>query len=803
MHLHLKNFRCYEDANFDFGEKGLVLLSGSSGKGKSTLLMAIDFALFGNGTKIVSHGKKSCSVTLQIGDLKIERKKGPNHLIVNNNYEDNAGEAIIQQKFGKIFNSVSYIPQNPKKSFVLMSAADRLEFLETFAFKDFDITNLKDRAKTIIKEANDTLSKTIGSFRFASQMLQEKTKPNFFPFPAKVSVENRMKFVSNEEVKLKNSIILIKKSEKKIIELNETLAKQSAFSIKMNERKLLFAKIENDCDDIQSKLDNVCFDGQENLTTLQNELNTILANKELISLSKTHHNNITKLEELMEKETAEMKEKIEEICSRLWADGSEQDIVEQIDIWECLLKLKVDIVPLEKELTQLPNRGDTKEELQTVKEKIKEKQKDIQIAKLEKESFSCPHCQKKVRFLSNTLVKTECEENNERKSVNELQNDLKTLLSEEKILLDMIEIQKKRKSLEERLVTLKSKVDELEDEPTDIMECQDSVKNLKEILRKNLDDEKILRVYEKNVKEKVFSQTISRIQKQVTEEEKKINVLSLTSTYSGNKTEDEVRIVIEKQRSEKERYDFLFSSLQKLNENKRNCLLEIEEFEKELQKTSSESEIRKSLKEYNELISSHTERKEKIEAFLKDVDKWKANEKEVLEYDKLRLNVDELQQKEIDDRKKYTSACSFRDNILEAESLYISNLIDNINNNVQIYLDHFFPDHPMTIRLTSFKETSKNETKPSINLEIDYKGIEMDLSMLSGGELSRVILSFTLAFADLYNSPLILLDECTSSLDQDLTSSVLEGLKENFGEKLTLIVAHQVVKGVFDKVIEL
>ena len=160
MKLKLKNFRCYEDEAFDFGEKGLTLLSGSSGKGKTTLLMAIDFALFGSGTKIVANGKKSCSVELEFGGLKIVRKKGPNHLLVNDKYEDAAGEAIIQEKFGKIFNSVSYIPQNLKKTFVLMSPTDRLEFLETFAFKDFDVSSLKDRAKAVIKESNDTLSKT-------------------------------------------------------------------------------------------------------------------------------------------------------------------------------------------------------------------------------------------------------------------------------------------------------------------------------------------------------------------------------------------------------------------------------------------------------------------------------------------------------------------------------------------------------------------------------------------------------------------------------------------------------------------
>jgi ABC-type transport system involved in cytochrome bd biosynthesis fused ATPase/permease subunit len=118
-------------------------------------------------------------------------------------------------------------------------------------------------------------------------------------------------------------------------------------------------------------------------------------------------------------------------------------------------------------------------------------------------------------------------------------------------------------------------------------------------------------------------------------------------------------------------------------------------------------------------------------------------------------------------------------------------------------LEHFFPDNPINVTISAFKETKSNDAKPQINLDIDYRGIEHDLSMLSGGEMSRVILAFTLALAEIQDSPLILLDECTSSLDHELTSSVIDGLKENFGEKLVLLIAHQVVQGSFDKVVNL
>ena len=81
--------------------------------------------------------------------------------------------------------------------------------------------------------------------------------------------------------------------------------------------------------------------------------------------------------------------------------------------------------------------------------------------------------------------------------------------------------------------------------------------------------------------------------------------------------------------------------------------------------------------------------------------------------------------------------------------------------------------------------------------------MEADLNMLSGGELSRVILSYTLALAEMFNTPLLLLDECTSSLDQDLAGTVFDAIRENFNGKMTLIIAHQVVTGTFDKVLQL
>ena len=129
-------------------------------------------------------------------------------------------------------------------------------------------------------------------------------------------------------------------------------------------------------------------------------------------------------------------------------------------------------------------------------------------------------------------------------------------------------------------------------------------------------------------------------------------------------------------------------------------------------------------------------------------------------------------------------------------------MVGSINTHARVYLDDFFEEDPIVVTLTAFKKT-KSGVKPQISMDIEYKGMECDLQMLSGGEMSRIVLAYTLALAEMFNSPLLLLDECTSSLDQDTTNHVFDSIKENFNGKLTIIVAHQVVTGIFDRTVNL
>ena len=95
MKIKFTNFLCYNNNTFEFGNKGLTLILGSSGTGKTSRLRGIYFALYGIGTKLQTYGKTSMKVEFEFDTLNIVRTKRPNRLIVNNIYEDEVGQEII------------------------------------------------------------------------------------------------------------------------------------------------------------------------------------------------------------------------------------------------------------------------------------------------------------------------------------------------------------------------------------------------------------------------------------------------------------------------------------------------------------------------------------------------------------------------------------------------------------------------------------------------------------------------------------------------------------------------------------
>ena len=138
------------------------------------------------------------------------------------------------------------------------------------------------------------------------------------------------------------------------------------------------------------------------------------------------------------------------------------------------------------------------------------------------------------------------------------------------------------------------------------------------------------------------------------------------------------------------------------------------------------------------------------------------------------------------------NAIQLQEIISSAEREAVKETVETLNLYVHSYLSKFAEN----ITVDLLFDGSKLITDVFIN---DY---EADINSLSGGEVARVILAFTLALAEMNNIKLLMLDESVASLDQDTTTTVIETIKQNYTGKVVCI-AHQTMTGIFDKVIEL
>lgn len=154
--------------------------------------------------------------------------------------------------------------------------------------------------------------------------------------------------------------------------------------------------------------------------------------------------------------------------------------------------------------------------------------------------------------------------------------------------------------------------------------------------------------------------------------------------------------------------------------------------------------------------------------------------------------VEALLKKEADLNKSYPRAIKLQEIIKTAEKMAVKEVIEEINLHAQMYLDSFIDDINVVLVFDGVKLT----------VEVLQDGYDSDLQNLSGGELARVILAFTIALAEINNVRLLLLDECVASLDQESTGQVIDTIKANFRGNV-ICIAHQTTTGVFDHVLEL
>jgi exonuclease SbcC len=211
--------------------------------------------------------------------------------------------------------------------------------------------------------------------------------------------------------------------------------------------------------------------------------------------------------------------------------------------------------------------------------------------------------------------------------------------------------------------------------------------------------------------------------------------------------------------------------------NKRSILFEIKEIQKSLKKEKENNleSLEKEIIEIEQKLQKLIFKKSSVKSFKH----WN--------------KIDLLTKEENILEKSYPRSLKLQEIIKTATKQSVKEVIEEINLTAQIYLDSF---------LENVVAELKFENNEKLNCQVIQNGNKTDLNNLSGGEFARVVLAFNIAFADVNNVKLLLIDEITASLDQETTNQVMNTIKQNYKGQV-IVIAHQTTTGIFEEVVDL
>jgi len=807
MLLKLTNFRCWKNKTFEFPDEGLVLLNGCSGAGKSSILNAIYFAIYGVGTKVISTGEKKCMVRFVYNNLDITRTKGPNRLILvhtidgeKKEYEDDVAQGVITKQFGTNFTLTSYITQKTVQSFLNLGPTDKMNFLEQLALGDQNISEIKKTAKEKVKERKEILQQKVGQLEMMIKEVGDMEIPTEVEFPLGKK---------HSDIKIKNESIYWKRTVKELDSVNSELKMlESSFSkekvdraVKSGKEKMLL-DLQSQLAVLDKELKGLYFEGDDNITELKSTLSYLKNKREFSSITdrykeeKTRYDNLYNQEmDVLKSEALELKTELASIDADIFSDKMIKDTETKIVTIDRINSLNKEIMDLEKKRSKYKDI-DRKSEIERLESLIESLQKEIVSTEQRFDIRCCPNCKTSLRFIKTQLVIADgnpVDESKSRSEIKRIQSEISSyklsidiLKKESNTILDLdTKITEYKTRLEketvpkENITTLKEKIKDLNEKKKEFKELNDNIK-----------------LIDNKISNNDLSSTLKKLKIQLDKRKKEYDTVKsqideeIETDYTEDELQEEIsnqQLLSQKSSSLIKQIKDLQKSIDKTHVEIKKIILSERDFETDIDNLNTQLDILKQKEK------DHKQMDDKIKNYLQ-------YKREHDEYMKWQSKLDICRSEEEDAKKQLFYTDLFLRKILESESIAIAQTIETINYHMNFYLEKFFPNDPITVAICPYKETKK-DIKPSINLEIGYKGTLTDINSLSGGEYDRVTLSIVLALNTIFGSNILMLDESISSLDADLTNDILEVLKDNLSEKVVIVVAHQISVGVFDCVV--
>ncbi len=801
MIIKLYNFKCYKGHHsFEFPNNGVVLLAGESGMGKSTILKALEFALYGVGKNIFTHNTSKCSVELTFNQpekgihFKIFRQRGPGLLkytdVKNNGiiYQDDVAQNIIDDYFGNetIYGYTNICHQDVICPFLLGNNSDKIKLLEHVAFKSQNFVYKK--------KLQEKISECEGERKNFSTRV-EMSKNNCMELESKLQSKNIKldQEIKSAEMLQQNSVNLQNEMTRYEIEIkNITLANhvfqknKSSFENYKKEYDSQISCFKN----LNLVYHNSILDGTN--TALIDEYLEMI-NNELFDIS-NKMNELNNYKENLAANNATRRE-IEKIETKIATVKSSCNLSDVNDVNDFILK-KNELLS-KNSIYQL----DALKLFETFTNKC--------LQYIFKPEIFIPSVNSNLML--NLIIEYNITKNFSYNDYMNLYSEFKKMHDKGGAIFgncpncDLSLVVVNNEILDSSLVKMDLTPDQnliihklcqyiegfnensyketCKDEKIDLKDC--NISQLQEMIN----------TFNENTTSIGLLQNLVDLYNQLNiYKNKPIYNYGINQNGNGNENENGNVNVIINPEEEIKKLKTRRDEIQRSSNTIKTIANKINNLGLELNSTSvliSGKEI----VDISHLEKKYKETKEQYNKCMTDINdcEW------LIMYNKKVDEKNELATKLNQVQENYTNLCFFRNLILECESELFESTLTSLSCSVNNELEYLFTSN---INVTLKTEVKAN-VRTGIDLNIIFKGAQYKShSELSGGESKRLGVAFLLAFNKYVNGKFLILDETLSCVGTQLRLDTIELLKNLAQDKLIIIINHDIVEGQFDTVVQ-
>lgn len=822
MELEIVGFKCYRKAKFTFPASGITLLKGPSGQGKSTVLRAIIWCLYGNMRNVdqkTSRGSK-LSVTIRTTikggkECIIYRQKRPNLLKFRVGRFEQI-DAVAQERINELYGSeklwllCSYLQQKRSNRLFEVPGSEKLDLLNKIAFHESNPTPYINKIEEWLREEK---------LRF--EVLQENYNKECVSFT---------EFLQVQAIELENAIPdeEMKRMKEEITAINREITILRQRHLKHREAISALEVVNQRIELLEGKRKELQRFEESETGSFPLCESKIQSLKEKVQLIDQHMYTLQRL--LQQKQFLDQaKDRLDQIEAKY---STYEDVVlyEEKDLYEIqtqhskfrenkgkavnmgilydqahidqellfltallkiqpALKIHKNVVSLHEKIVSSEDRegGEEEKDLEVV---IATQQEKIYTLKQGKHVLSCPQCGHHVRYIKGDLESCDHRPSTEQ--------DLAEAHRELEKLQYFLQIRQERERLVEQYTNL-----------TKVYEEEISV-----ITETDL---------------RVLGDSSTHLLSPLELEDCKRKHLTLHSIEILGEPTLQISVVqagIEKSKIEAEKQRFI-SDL-KIQEE------EYESVHKSAPSATNEEELhnqRTILQQKIQKYSTHLSLQKAVTKDLEEAILQKSNLYTQLEYGlEEEIAAKELQlssiQKTIETAATANEAARKQEELtrkreelielsqkvyylerlkglaIDVECKVLQQTVDSINATINVFAEAIF-EEPIRVELKLYRKLkTTKKIKPMVNIEIRHKGgIYENPSEVSGGEEDRLSLLLTLALNRLSGSPLLLIDETFSSLDDELKTHCLRSIRSIASNKLVVCVDHASIEGYYDQVL--